>query len=186
MPVGSDEPAEAYGLAINVGGREASRFGRCRRELQAAVEKQVRAGFEGTICQQRMEVRTADTDAGSTREAGVDAMEWIFEADAAEGMSVSVAKGDAELGERRAGIRHKTLAAGLVDRVWAGLNDGTFDAALAKCDRSGKPGGTTSDDQDFGCRECRDILVQHWKYTTSALSYYSTTVIRRTNKPFEM
>ena len=68
-------------------------------KLHAAVKEQMSAGFSGAVCQKRMQVGAADAESGSGGEIRVDAMQRIFEADAAEGMSVSVVEGDAELGE---------------------------------------------------------------------------------------
>src|ERR1017187_678674 len=117
-----------------------------------------------------MEVGAADADAGAAGKAGVDAMDRVREADAAEGIPVGWGERDAELGEGLARIRHEALAAGLVDGGRAGLDDGAIDSALAQRYGGSETGGATADDQDFRCRVSRDVLVQHASNTTSAFS----------------
>jgi len=193
LAIGTDQPAKARGLSVDQCGVEAV-VGAIGRELDAAVPEQARSCFLGSIGEQRVQMGAADSNACSAGEEGIDVVEGVLEADAAEEVAILLVEVDAELGEGLPRVGHQAFAAGLVDGVGTSLDDRAVDTALAQGDGGGKACGTSSDDQDINRLKLLDVIVPHRTEGTSVavrrrvsgLTFDLTTSRTKETRPQEL
>ncbi len=138
--VGSDEPTVVDGLSADGGGLIVA-------EDDRGVPGEADAEFCGSVEEETMENRTADSDARSRREVCGDARLVGSKGDAGEFDAVLGLEVDAQGDEASACFGHEAFAAGLVDGRAESIGEEDVGAALADGDGGGEPGGACSGDE---------------------------------------
>jgi hypothetical protein len=97
-----------------------------------------------------MQYRAANTQTMSCGKTGFGRRSVFHEANAVKWKTVADVRGDTEAGQRRHAVGHEALAARFVDRRLRAIGDHNLEAAPARSDRRGQPGGTAADHEDVG------------------------------------
>jgi hypothetical protein len=108
------------------------------------------AGCLRMFHQQLMQYGAADTQAVGSGKTGFGREFALDEPDPVKRKSRVAADSDTQIAQRRDTVGHYPFAAGLLARRLRAVGEHDLEAAPARRDRGGKPGGTTANDENLG------------------------------------